>query len=63
MFGWIIVFFTGTAVYFLRRYPRPVLHTRLGFCSVFIAAYLGGMEMWLAMIMRVIFDLASLLPI
>ena len=63
MFGWIIVFFSGTAFYFLRTHPRPAAHTRLGFCSVFIAGYLGGLEMWLAIIFKVVHDMVQLLPI
>lgn len=61
MFGWIIVFFTGAAFFFLRKFPRSQLHTRLGFWSVFIAGYLGGVEMWLAIFIKVITDMTSLL--
>ena len=61
MFGWVIIFFTGAAVYFLRAFPRSRLHTRLGFMSVFIAAYLGGMEMWMAIFLKAITGVTSLL--
>jgi len=63
MFGWIIVFFTGSAFFFLKTYPRPVAHTRLGFLSVFIAGYLGGVEMWFLLIAKVVGDAVSILPI
>lgn len=61
MFGWVIVFFTGAAFVFLRKYPRSQMQTRLGFWSVFIAGYLGGTEMWLAICIKVITDATRLL--
>ncbi|WP_373412367.1 hypothetical protein [Yoonia sp.] len=61
MFGWVIVFFTGAAFVFLRKYPRSHLQARLGFWSVFIAGYLGGTEMWLAILIKAVTDMTGLL--
>jgi hypothetical protein len=52
MFGWVIIFFTGSAVFFLKDQARSRLNRNLGFVSVFVAGYLGGIELWLSLVLN-----------
>jgi hypothetical protein len=52
MFGWVIIFFSGSAVFFLKDQARSRLKNSLGFLSVFVAGYLGGIELWLSLVLN-----------
>ena len=61
MFGWIIIFFSVAGFYFLAQNPRSKVQKRLAFVSIFIAAYMGGIELWPALILKIAVDTTALL--